>query len=96
MYWPLAPVVNESVGWLEGCPHWETLALGLRLRVPSHCSWSRLLIGGSLRMRGTRLCLSRLGRCQMGRGLTVLLGQLLDGPLLWAVLSFHHPVHAWG
>ena len=96
MYWSLAPVVYESVGWLEGCPRWKTPALGPRLRVTSHCSRSRLLIGGSLQVRGTRLCPSRPGRCQMGQGLSVLLGQLLDGPLLWAVLCFHHPVHAWG
>ena len=93
---PLVPVVYESVGWLEGCPRWKTLVLVSRLRVTSHRSRSRLLIGGSLQVRGTRPCLSRPGWCQMGQGLSVLLGQLLDGPLLWAVLCFHHPVHAWG
>ena len=91
---PLVPVVYESVGWLEGCPRWKTLVLVSRLRVTSHRSRSRLLIGGSLQVRGTRLCSSRPGRCQTGQGLLVLLWQLLGGPLLRAVLCFHHPVHA--
>ena len=96
VYWSLAPVVYESVGWFEGCPRWETPVLGPRLRVTSHCSRNRLLIGGSLWVGGTRLCPSRPGRCQMGQCLLVHLGQLLGGPLLWAVLCFHRPVHASG
>ena len=91
---PSVPVFLEPVGWLEGCPRWKTPALGPRLRVTSHCSRSPSLIGGSLQVRGTRLCSSRPGRCQTGQGLLVLLWQLLGGPLLRAVLCFHHPVHA--
>ena len=94
MYRSLAPAVYESVGWFEGCPRWETPVLGPRPRVTSH--WNRPLIGGSLWVRGTRLCPSRPGWCQMGQGLLVLLGELLGGPLLWVVLCFHHPVHAQG